>query len=118
MKERCVAHLGARQQEIERRRQQSRRRAAHFLIGRPHGKRWDQREQRADDEEHDAGDHRHVIAGDRQHMRQARDVHRVVDRRGNGVAFAGDQGRRDGAAIAGQSRADAVVDAIAHPVDE
>ena len=48
-----------------------------------------QRQQRADGKEHDAGDHRHMIPGDREHVAEAGDEHGVVDGLGDGVATPG-----------------------------
>jgi hypothetical protein len=72
----------------------------------------------ARDEEYHAGHHRHVIAGNREHVADAGDEHRVVEVGRDGVALAGDQGRRDRADVAGQHGADAHVDRIAHAFDK
>jgi hypothetical protein len=57
-------HFRAREHQIERRRDQRAERRPFF--DRPSiGEARDQRQQRADDEEHHAGDHRQVVAGDR-----------------------------------------------------
>ena len=95
--------LGAGQQEIAEGRDQRADRGP-FLDRAGAGEAGDQRKQRAQHEEHHARHHGHVIAGDRQHVREARDVHGVVDRRRDRVALAGDQRRRDGALVAGQAR--------------
>ena len=44
-------------------------------------------------------------------------IHRVVDRRGDRIALAGQQRRGDRAGVAGQRLADARVDRIAHAAD-
>jgi len=63
-------NLGSRQQQIERRRGKRGRRRP-FLDRASARHRRDQREPGANEKEHDARDHRHVIAGNRQHMREA-----------------------------------------------
>ncbi len=72
--------LGAGQQEIERRGCE-RRSSGPFLDRKRHRQRRDQRQQRADRKEHDAGDDGHVIAGNREHMAEPGNEHGVVDRR-------------------------------------
>ena len=104
--------LRARQEQIERRRDQSRR-SRPFLDREAHREAGDQCEQRAHREEHDARDHRHVIARDREHMAEARDEHRVVDIRRDRIAPAGQQRGRDGALVAIEPGPDARVDRIA-----
>jgi hypothetical protein len=74
-------HFGAREKQIERRSAQSRKRRP-FLDRMPAGERPHQRERRAQYEEDDAGHQRHVIAGDRQDVADARSVHGVEHRRG------------------------------------
>jgi hypothetical protein len=109
--------LGARQEQIERRRRE-RREGRPFLDRTAHGETRDDRQHRPHQEEHRAGHHRHVVARDRQHVREARNVHGVVERRRNGVALAGDQRGRDRAGIARHRRANAPIDAVAHAFDE
>ena len=109
--------LGAGQHEIERSHQQRAERRP-FLDRHPVGKPGDQRQQSAQNEEHDAGDDRHVVAGDRQHVADAGDEHRVVKVRRDRVALAGDQRRRDRADIARQHRTDARIDRVTHALDE
>ncbi len=106
--------LGARQQQIAERRDQRADRGP-FLDRAGAGEAGDQRQAGAQHEEHHARHQCHVIAGDRQHVGEARDVHGVVDRRRDRVALAGDQRRGDGAAVARQHRADAGVEAVAEP---
>jgi hypothetical protein len=89
-----------------------------FLDRHAIGDAGDQRQQRAHDEEYHAGHHRHVVAGNREHMPDAGDEHRVVEVGRDRVALAGDQRRRDRAYVAGQHRADARIDRIAHAFDE
>jgi hypothetical protein len=105
------------EQQIERGRREREKRSP-FLDRMPARQSRDQRQQRADDEEHHARDHRHVIAGDRQHVGEARNVHRVVDRPGDRVAGSGQERRGDRCLVARQRRADMLVDAVAHPLDE
>ncbi len=50
-------------------------------------------------------------------MGEARNVHGVVHRGGDGIALAGDERRGDRALVAGHDRADALVDRLAHAVD-
>ena len=107
----------ARQQQIEGGCDE-RGRGGPFLDRMAAGDRRDQRQAGANEKEHDARHHRHVIARDRQHMRETRDVHRVVDRRRNRIALAGDQRRGDRTFIAGDDGADALVDRLANAVDE
>ena len=73
-----------------------------ILDGMAAAERRHERKQRAKHKEHEAGDDRHVIAGDRKHVGEARYVHGLVHRRRDGVAFAGDQRRRDRSFVAGQ----------------
>ena len=84
--------LGAGQQQIERGGGKGCR-GRPFLDRKARGQRRDQRQQRADRKEHHAGDHRHVIAGNREHVPETGNEHRVVDRRRDGVAAAGQQAR-------------------------
>jgi hypothetical protein len=65
------------------------------LIGIRSASPGDQREQSPQDEEHDAGDDGHVIAGNRKNVADAGDEHRVIDVRRNRIALAGDQRRSD-----------------------
>ena len=51
-------------------------------------------------------------------MRKARDVHRIIDRRRDRIAFARDQRRGNGPFISGQRRTDAIVDRLAYSVDD
>ena len=88
-----------------------------FLDWRPVRQPGNEREDRAHDEEHDAGDHGHVVARDRQHVADAGNEHRVVDGGRDRVTLAGDQSRRDRAGIAGEHRADTAIDGIAHPLN-
>ena len=82
-------HLRAGQQEIEQRRDKGSG-GRPFLDGEAGRERGRQRQQRAHGEEYHARHHRHVVAGDRQHMAEAGDEHRVVDRRGERVAPPGE----------------------------
>jgi hypothetical protein len=109
--------FGARQQQIERA-ASSAAAADHFLIGKPTVSAGDQRQQRAHRKEHHAGDHGHVIAGDRQHVAEAGDEHRIVDRRRDRVAAAGQQRGRDRALVAVERGADARVDRVAQALHE
>jgi hypothetical protein len=63
-------HFGAGKKETERGHQKRRERRP-FLDRLAIGKSLDQRQQRAQDEEHDTGDDGHVIAGDRKHVPDA-----------------------------------------------
>ena len=109
-------HLGAREQQIKGRRQERSRCSP--LLDRPSmSERRDQCQNCADHEKHDPRDNRHVIAGDRQNVRKARDVHRIIDRRRYRIAFARDQRRGNGPSISGQRRTDAIVDRLAYSVD-
>src|SRR5438552_3835510 len=58
-----------------------------------------------------------MIAGNRKHVREARNVHGLIDRRGDGVAFAGDERGGYRTLVAGNDRADALVDPLAHAID-
>ena len=109
--------LGAGQQEIEQGGGKRCRRRP-FLDRKTDGESGDQRQQRAHREEHHAGDNRHVIAGDRQHVAEAGDEHRIVDRRGDRVAAAGQQRGRDRALVAVERGADARIDRIAQALHE
>ncbi|MGY2806579.1 hypothetical protein ACVIHI_002777 [Bradyrhizobium sp. USDA 4524] len=109
--------LRARQQQIERRGDQRGRRGP-FLDRMPRRQRRKQREQRAHREEHDAGDHGHVVAGDRQHMAEPRDEHRIVDRRRDRIAPAGEQGGCDRALVAVERGANPRVDGVAQALHE
>ena len=109
--------LGTGQHQIERGHEQRRKRRP-FLDRRPVGKSGDQRQQRAHDEEHDAGDHGHVIARDRQHVTDAGHKHRIVNMRRNRIALARDQRRGNRADIAGQDGADAQIDRVAQALNE
>jgi hypothetical protein len=104
--------LGAGQHQIKRSHDQGAE-GRPFLDRHAVGEAGDQRQQRAQNEEHDAGDHRHVIAGDRKNVADAGDEHGVVEVRRDRVALAGDQGRRDRPDVARQHGADASVDRIA-----
>ncbi len=109
-------HLGAGEDQIEGRGGERRHRRP-FLDGVAQGQRWKQRKHGAHDEEHHARDERHVIAGDRQHMPDARNVHGVEHRRRQRIALAGDQGRCDRPGIAFHRRADAAVNPVADRLD-
>jgi hypothetical protein len=109
--------LGAGQHQIKRSHDQGAE-GRPFLDRHAVGEAGDQRQQRAQNEEHDAGDHRHVIAGDRKNVADAGDEHGVVEVRRDRVALAGDQGRRDRPDVARQHGADASVDRIADALDE
>ena len=109
-------HAGARQQQIKQGRGERADRGP-FLDRAPAGERRRQRQQCADDEEGDARHHRHVEAGDRQHMGEARHVERFPHRLRDGVAFAGDQRGRDRAAVAGKNGVDALVDGFAQGIE-
>ena len=65
--------LGAGQDEIKRG-DDKRGERRPFLDRHAVGQAGDQRQQRAQNEEHHTGDHRHVIAGDRQHVADAGDT--------------------------------------------
>jgi hypothetical protein len=88
-----------------------------FLDGMAVGECPQQRKQRAHGKEHHPGDHRHVIAGDRENVPEAGNVHGIVHRRGKGVALACDQRRCNRSLVAGQDGAHACVDRFAHPID-
>jgi hypothetical protein len=63
-------NLRARQQQVECRRRERRRRRPFFdRVSARH--RRDQCEPSAKEKEHDASDHGHVVAGNRQHVREA-----------------------------------------------
>jgi hypothetical protein len=115
--DRCVATSAPRQQQIEGGRGE-RGSCRPFLDRRADGKSGDQRQQRPDHEEHDAGDDRHVIAGDRQHMTEAGNEHGVVDRRGDGIAAAGQERGRNGALIAVKPLANARIDGVTQVLHE
>jgi hypothetical protein len=106
-----------RQQQIERRRGKRGRRRP-FLDRCADGEPRDQREQRADGEEHHTRDDRHVVARDRQHVPEAGDEHCVVDRRRDRIAPAGEQRSRNGALVAVEAAADARVDGVAQSLHE
>ena len=95
--------LGAGQQQIEGRNDQRCERTP-FLDRTAACDARNQRKPGTHHKEHDARDHRHVITGNRQHMREARHIHRLVDLRGDGVALAGDQRGSDRALVARQAR--------------
>src|SRR5262245_60538201 len=59
-----------------------------------------------------------MIAGDRQHVSKARDVHGVVNGRRDRIAFTCNQRRRNGTSIAGQRRTDLVVNRLAYRVND
>ena len=110
-------NFGARQQQIEGGRDQRRRRGP-FLDRRTDGETRDQRQQRADGKEHNAGNDRHVVAGDRQHMAEAGDEHRIIDRLGDGIAPPGQQRRCDGTLVAIERRSYPRIDRIAQPLHD
>jgi hypothetical protein len=68
--------------------------------------------------EYKARHHRHAIAGDRQHVREAGNVHGLVDLARNGIALAGNQRGGNGAAVARQDSTNALVDRFPDAVDE
>jgi hypothetical protein len=109
-------HFGARQQQIKRRHEQ-RGEGGPLLDRGAIGKPWDERKAGAEDEEDQPGDHRHVIAGNRQHVADAGNKHRVIEMRIDRVPPPVDQHRGDGAWIAVQHGANAGIDGIAHPLD-
>jgi len=78
----------------------------------------DQRQHRAQEEKHDAGDHGHVIAGDREHMADAGNEHGVVKVGRDRIALARDQHRGDGAGVALDHGANARIDRVAQSLDE
>ena len=116
IKDRWVADLIARQKQIERR-DQKRRESRPLLDRKAVGKSGDQRQQRAQDEKDHAGDHRHVIPGDRQHVPDAGHEHGVVEMRVDRIAPAVDQHRRDRADVARQDGADTGIDGIAQALN-
>ena len=59
-----------------------------------------------------------MIAGDREHVGKTRHVHGLVHRRRDGVAFTGDQRRGNRTFVAGQDRADPLVDGFPHAFNE
>jgi hypothetical protein len=89
-----------------------------FLDRRAVGKARHQSEPGAEQEKDHAGDDRHVIAGDRQHVADAGHEHGVVEMLVDDVAAAVDQHGGDGAGIARQHGANARVDRIAQTLDE
>ena len=110
-------HFGARQQKIKRGGGKGRGRRP-FLDRKARGERRDQRQQRADRKEHHAGDDRHVIAGNREHVSKPRNEHRIIDRRGDGVAAAGQKCGGNGALVAVQRGSNARVDRIAQALHD
>ena len=77
------------------------------------GERGEQREQRADREEHHARDHSHVISRDRQHVAEPGNEHRIIDRLGDSIAAPGQQRGRDRAPVAVEHIANPRVDRVA-----
>src|SRR5207247_2466821 len=59
-----------------------------------------------------------MLAGDREHVGEARHVHGFVHWRRDRVPLASDERRGDRSLVARQDRADALVDGFAHAVDE
>jgi hypothetical protein len=80
--------------------------------------RGDQSKPAANEKEYDPGHHRHMKPGNRQHVDEAGDVESVFHRGRNLAALAGDDRRGDGALVAGNDGADALVDAVAHRLDD
>jgi hypothetical protein len=109
-------HLRAGQDEIKRGDDESSE-GRPLLDRRAVGQPGNERKDRAHDKEHDAGDHRHVVAGDRQYVADAGTEHCVVDRRRDRVALAGDESGGDRAGIAAEHRADAQIDGVAQPLN-
>ena len=107
----------ARQQQIERRRNEGCR-SRPFLDGVANRERRKQRQQRPHREEHDAGDDCHMIARDRQHMAEAGDEHRIVHRRRDRVAPPGQQRGGDRALVAFQRGPDPRIDRIPQALHE
>src|SRR5262245_4870737 len=58
-----------------------------------------------------------MLAGDREHVRKTRDVHRLVHRRRNSIALARDHRGGDRPVVARQDRTDPLVDRLAHGID-
>ncbi len=91
--------LGAREYEIEGGYEQRGERRP-FFDRHAIGHAGDQRQHRAQEEKHDAGDDRHVIARYREHVADAGNEHGVVKVGRDRVALARDQHRGDGAGVA------------------
>ena len=105
-------HFRPRQQQIEGGRDEGCRRRP-FLDGVADRERGKQRQQRPYRKEHDAGDDSHVIAGDRQHMAETGDEHRIIHRLRDRVAPPGQQRGGDRALVAFERGPDPRVDRIA-----
>src|SRR5437879_13704936 len=59
-----------------------------------------------------------MLAGNRQHVGQAGNIHGVVERLGDGVTLAGDQRRGDRARVSRNRGTDTPVDSVAHALDD
>ncbi len=88
--------------------------ADHFSIGNVTVNNGTSASRRTHGKEHGPRHHGHVIPRDRQHMAQAGNEHRVVDRCGDRIAAAGQQRCRDCSCIAAQRGPDPRIDRIAH----